>query len=256
MAEPLLSVSNVTVRFGGLTALSDVSFDVAGGQVFGIIGPNGAGKSTLLNVLSRLTRPAAGARIVFDGHLLLERRPHEVPRLGVGRTYQSIEISPGETVLDNVLAGATIKYGTRLIWTFLGDVPDRRRTSELTEVATSYLAQLDIQDFAERRAADLPYAVKKRVQVCRAMMSAPKLLLLDEPASGMDAAEKTLLLDCIRRLHRSSSTTIVVIEHDVGFLSSICDSMLALEFGKVLATGPVAQVTSSPAVIAAYLGTD
>jgi ABC-type branched-subunit amino acid transport system ATPase component len=256
MTEPLLSVTNVSVRFGGLAALRDVTFGVSAGEIFGIIGPNGAGKSTLLNVMSRLIRPTPGARIVFDGHELLGKRPHEVPRLGMGRTYQSIELSPTGTVLDNVLAGATIAYDSNLIWTFLGDFADRRRTADLTETTLAHLARLDILDFAHRPAADVPYAVKKRLQVCRAMMAAPKLLLLDEPASGMDAGEKRLLLDCLKRLHQTSGTTIVVIEHDVGFLASICDSMLALEFGKVLAVGPVAEVTSSPAVIAAYLGTE
>jgi branched-chain amino acid transport system ATP-binding protein len=256
MGDVFLDVSDVSVSFGGLKALQHVNFTVARGEVFGVIGPNGAGKSTLLNVLSRLIRPMPGARIDFDGHDLFSKRPHEVPQIGVGRTYQSIELSPDATILDNVLVGAANSYRTHPIWTFLGDARERQRTADLKEIALGHLTRLDIAAFARKQAADVPYAVKKRMQLCRALMSSPKLLLLDEPASGMDSTEKTLLLECLKRIHETSGVTIVVIEHDVGFLSSICDSMLALEFGKVLAMGSVAEVTTSPAVIAAYIGTE
>ncbi len=256
MPDALLSVTDVSVAFGGLRALRDVTFDVARGDIFGIIGPNGAGKSTLLNVLSRLTRPAAGARIVFDGQNLLAKRPHEVSFAGLGRTFQSLEISPNATVLDNVLVGAVTTFASNVIWTFLGDFFDRPHARTLRQAALGHLATLGIDNWAHAKASDAPYAVKKWMQLCRALMTNPKLLLLDEPASGMGATEKSLLQDCLVHLQASTGVTIIVIEHDVGFLASMCTRMLALDFGKVLTVGSVSQVTNSPAVIAAYLGTE
>jgi ABC-type branched-subunit amino acid transport system ATPase component len=244
------------VSFGGLVALRDVAMRVGKGEVFGIIGPNGAGKSTLLNVISRLTKPSAGARMSFGARDLLALRPHDMPRIGLGRTFQSIEISPGGSVIENVMAGAALSYNRAALWAFLGDLADWRQTRELRDTALEHMRRVDIAEFAERPAGDVPYAVKKRLQVCRALMTNPQLLLLDEPASGMDSSEKALLLACLQRLHRTTDLTIVIIEHDVGFLSSFCTSMMALEFGQVIAAGSVADVTNSPEVIAAYLGTD
>jgi len=256
MSEALLSISNVSVSFGGLSALRDVAMNVEKGEIFGIIGPNGAGKSTLLNVISRFIKPATGAAMTFDKNNILALRAHDMSRIGIGRTFQSIEISPAGTVLENIMAGATLSYRNGVLSTFLGDFQDQQLTHDLKQTALEHMGRLNITEFAERPADDVPYAVKKRLQVCRALMCNPRLLLLDEPASGMDPTEKSLLLDCLRRLHQTTDLTIVIIEHDVGFLSSLCGRLLALEFGKVIATGSVSEVTNSPKVIAAYLGTD
>jgi branched-chain amino acid transport system ATP-binding protein len=256
MAERILEASGISVAFGGLQALSDVAFDVEAGEILGIIGPNGAGKTTLLNVLSRFTRPARGARIRLGATELLSTSADRLVDAGLGRTFQSIELSEVDTVLDNVLTGAIRTAARRRAAPAThADAGRRARRDALRERAGATLDAFGIAAFASRRAGDVPYAVQKRAQVCRALMAEPKLLLLDEPASGMEHGEKHELRDALMRLHATSGMSMIVIEHDVGFLTRMCRRMLALDFGKVIAFGPTADVVSAPAVVSAYLGT-
>jgi branched-chain amino acid transport system ATP-binding protein len=252
----VLRLMNVTVSFGGLKALQGVTFDVPRGGVFGIIGPNGAGKSTLLDVISRLRKPSTDSQIVFDGVDLLRRQPHNLLLSGITRTFQGLELSSKSSVLENVMVGATATNPSGLVWDFLGDFGNRGYRQKITTEALTHLSSLGIDSWANSMAGDVPYAVQKRVQVCRALMADPKLLLLDEPASGMGPSEKLLLQKSIRDIHSKTGVTIIIIEHDVGFLTSMCTRMLALNFGKVLTVGSVSEVTNSPDVILAYLGTE
>ena len=238
----------------GLVALANVSFGVQPQSVLGIIGPNGAGKTTLLNVLSRFIDPVRGATLRFAGRDLLTERPHRLVHAGIGRTFQSVEICATDSVLENVMAGATTSYDANLGWCFLGDLYRDAQARELREVAFRHLEAFAIHAWADARAADVPYAVKKRLQICRALMARPKLLFLDEPASGISAAEKELLRQSLVDLRARTDLTIIIIEHDVGFLTRICTHMLALNFGRVIAQGTVAEVKGSPEVISAYLG--
>ena len=257
MSEVVLQVNDVSVAFGGLQALSNVTFDVKAGEILGIIGPNGAGKTTLLNVLSRFTRPAKGARIRLGTTELLSTPADRLVDAGLGRTFQSVELSAADTVLDNVLAGASRAYErSGLAWCFLGDLRKRAQRDEARDLALSTLDLFGVAQYALQRARDVPYAVQKRTQVCRALMGRPKLLLLDEPASGMEQGEKHELREALMRQHAGSGMSMIVIEHDVSFLTRMCRRMLALDFGKVIAFGTAPEVVGAPAVVSAYLGAD
>jgi branched-chain amino acid transport system ATP-binding protein len=245
MTEPLLRVRNVSVTFGGLQALVDFECDVEEGEILGIIGPNGAGKTTLLNALSRLVRVGRGASIRFAGHELMKRSAHQVPGLGLGRTFQAPELSSRDTLLDNVLVGGYLRHPAP--W---------GRMAAIRVEAEALLRSFGIDRWARLRTADVPYPVQKRAQICRAMLLRPRMLLLDEPAAGITAEEKRQMADALVGLHQRTGVALFLIEHDVGFLTSICRRMIALDFGRKIASGSVADVINDPAVRRAYLGED
>jgi branched-chain amino acid transport system ATP-binding protein len=249
----VLDVRGVTVRFGGLTALDGASLTVAPGQVAGVIGPNGAGKTTLLNVLCGFVRPQAGS-MSFDGRPLTRLRPHRLAALGIARTLQGVALFSRLTVLENVMTGATCRARAGFTPALFALRSSDRDEAALREHALDALAEVGAADLADRMPEQLSYGMRKRVSLARAIVARPRLLLLDEPASGLSEAELTELGGFIRSL--ADRASVVVVEHHMDLMMSVCDTIVVLDFGKVIASGTPDQVRNDDAVTAAYLGVD
>jgi branched-chain amino acid transport system ATP-binding protein len=249
--RPLLEVDRLTVAFGGLLALDDVSLAVQPGQVLGLIGPNGAGKTTLFNVVCGFVRPTAG-QVRWQGRPFRRHRPHRLAGLGIARTLQSLGLFAHLTVLENVMVGAARQARTGLLAATLALPWSDRDERGLRDRALAQLRELQIADAAGRLCGQLPYGVQKRVALARALVARPKLLLLDEPASGLSADETAELGDLVRRLRADMS--VMLVEHHVDLVMSVCDAVVVLDFGKVIAAGPPETVRTDPAVVEAYLG--
>ena len=250
---PLLSVEDVSIRFGGVAALDRVSFDMAAGRIVGLIGPNGAGKTSLFNCISRLYHPSAGS-IQFDGHELLRLRPHEVIHLGIARTFQNVAVFGRMSVLDNILVGDHARIASGPISSALR-LP-RARRSEQAGIGRE-LQALDLvglRDHAGDLSAALPFAVQKRVELARALVSRPRLLLLDEPAGGLNHTEVRDLSRLIQQIHAEYQLTVLLVEHHMNLVMSISHQVVVLSFGRKIAEGPPDVVRNNPAVIEAYLG--
>ncbi len=247
----VLEVQGVTVRFGGLTALDSVSLAIPPRHVLGVIGPNGAGKTTLLNVLCGFIRPDAG-EVLFGGRRSHNLRPHRLAALGVARTMQGVGLYGGLTALENVMVGATSRASAGF-WSALLTLPRATRDErKLREEAMQALDRVGAAPVAQARPGELSYGMRKRIALARALAGKPGLLLLDEPASGLDESELAELGSLIRDLATEGS--VVVIEHHVDLMMSVCDSIVVLDFGQVIATGTPRQIQDNPAVTAAYLG--
>jgi branched-chain amino acid transport system ATP-binding protein len=248
-----LEVRSVTVRFGGITALDDVSLTAAPRRVTGIIGPNGAGKTTLLNVLCGLVRPESG-QIRFDGRELTRLRPHKLAALGIARTLQGVGLFGGLSVAENVMVGAT-SHARAGYWSGLFGLPRSDRDErQLRQLAVEALDRVGAADLADAMPGTLAYGLRKRVALARALVARPRLLLLDEPASGLSESELPELGGLISRL--TDDASVVVIEHRMDLMMSVCHTITVLDFGKVIADGTPAEVQASPAVTAAYLGVE
>ena len=249
----LLEVRNVSISFSGLRALDHVSFSVKRGQIFGLIGPNGAGKSTLLNCVSRLYTPDTGD-IVYDGHRLLEHKVHELAGLGIRRTFQNLELFAEASVRENVALGAVDRHWSSVLSDLLGLPSARRGQKSILERADALLAQAALSGYADAPVPSLPYGLQKSVELARALASDPKLLLLDEPAAGTNPEESKQLGEKIRRLRDESGITVVLVEHDMALVMSICDHIVALDHGEKISEGTPVEVRANAAVVKAYLG--
>jgi branched-chain amino acid transport system ATP-binding protein len=248
-----LEISGVTVRFGGLTALDDVSLTAAPRQVTGIIGPNGAGKTTLLNATCGFVKPQSGV-ITFDGHELTGIRPHRLAGLGIARTLQGVGLFRGLTVAENVMVGATQSARAGFWSGFFGLPRSDRDERRLREEALQALGRVGVSDVADSMPETLAFGLRKRVALARALVGHPRLLLLDEPASGLSEKELPELGELIKNL--ASEASVVVIEHRMDLVMSVCDTIFVLDFGRLIAKGTPEQVQADPAVTAAYLGTE
>jgi len=253
-SAPLLRVQDVRVRFGGIVALDGVSFGVAAGRVVGLIGPNGAGKTTLFNCVSRLY-PCDAGEIAFDGASLLAAARHEIAGRGIGRTFQNLALFRSMSVLDNVMVGHHSRTRGGFLANALRLPRAAREDRAARDKALSLIAVLGLEAQAGTAVSDLPFGTQKRVELARALAAEPKLLLLDEPASGLNHEEVEALGDLVQQLRSRFALTVLLVEHHMGLVMRISDRVVALNFGRVIAEGTPDEVKRHPEVVRAYLGT-
>ena len=252
-AAPVLSVRDLTVRFGGIVALERVSFQVATGQIVGLIGPNGAGKTTLFNCLSRLYTPESGT-LEFDGRPLDATPAHRIPVLGISRTFQNLALFPSLSVLQNVMVGVHCRSRGDFLVSALRLPRVRAEEAGIRQRARELVAFFELDAVADHPAAGLPFGTLKRVELARALAAEPRLLLLDEPAAGLNHEEVGVLGGLIRAIRAERGVTILLVEHHMGLVMEVSDRVVVLDFGRKIAEGSPSEVRSHPDVIRAYLG--
>ncbi len=253
MSESLLSLENATIKFGGLTAVNNVSFDLKQGELFGLIGPNGAGKTTCFNLVTGVYKPTSGS-IRLKGEEISGLPPFKIARKGIARTFQNIRLFGALSVIENVMVGGFIRCRNPLICALLSLPSAGRETEKLRKEAMELLEVMDLADLARARAADLPYGKQRRLEIARAMATKPELLLLDEPAAGMNPQESEDLMQTVRRIRDDFGKTVLLIEHDMRFVMNLCERIVVLDHGEEIARGGPAEIRNHPEVIKAYLG--
>jgi len=252
-APALIEARNLSIAFGGIRAVDDVSFRVAKGEIFAIVGPNGAGKSTIFNLISRIYEPTDG-KLIFEGADITNVAPHTIAGRGIARTFQNIELFEHATVLDNLLIGRHCRARPNVLAEMLFTPGVRREELRHREAVEEVIDFLDLANYRDQRISGLPYGVRKVVELARALCARPKLLLLDEPASGLNTEETEEVAFWIDDIKNDLGITVIMIEHDMSLVSAVSDRVLALNNGRTLALGTPTAVQSDPAVIEAYLG--
>ncbi|MEO8528590.1 MAG: ABC transporter ATP-binding protein [Pseudolysinimonas sp.] len=252
--KPVLEVDHVTIKFGGVVALDDVTFDIRPGEILGLIGPNGAGKTTAFNVITGVYQATSGT-VAFEGVPLRGKKRHQITKLGIARTFQNIRLFPSMSALDNVLVGADVHSKVGVLNAIFRTPYFRRTERAGRDLARELLKFVGVAARGEEVSVNLSYGDQRRVEIARALATKPKLLCLDEPAAGFNPAEKQRLMQLIRDI-RDAGNTVLLVEHDMKLVMGVCDRVVVLEFGKKVAEGTPTEIQSNPVVIAAYLGTD
>lgn len=252
-SEPILEIKNITRRFGGLLALNNVSFTVAEGEIFGVIGPNGAGKTTLFNTITGLLPPSEGD-LIYRGEIITKQKPFQIADRGIARTFQNLRLFNNLSVLENVKVAQHLHDRTGVLAGIFNTYRAKKQQKNLEKEALELLELVGLQEQKERQAANLAYGDRRRLEIARALALKPKILLLDEPAAGMNPNEKSTLSQLIREIRDSFNLTILSIEHHVPLVMGLCDRIAVLDFGQLIALDKPEIVRNDPAVIEAYLG--
>ena len=254
--DKLLQTKGLGIQFGGLKAVDEFNFEIDKGDLYGLIGPNGAGKTTVFNLLTGVYKPTSG-RIIYKGGSLVNKSPTAITRMGIARTFQNIRLFKNMTVLDNVKVGLHYSHPYNLATAIFRFLPAFSKSeAAMDEEARSLLRVFDLDEYADDKACNLPYGQQRKLEIARALATAPQLLLLDEPAAGMNPAETEELMKTIKMVREKFSVAILLIEHDMRLVMGICEKIAVLNFGTVLAFGTPEEIKNNPDVIAAYLGED